>query len=55
MNQDYVYIYITHTMWDNAFAENLRGMCEHVTPDGAVLPCTGNGQHLYDQIWLADS
>ncbi len=55
MNQDYVYIYLNHTMWDNAFAENIRGMCEHVTPDGAVLACTSNGSHLYDQIWLADS
>jgi peptide/nickel transport system substrate-binding protein len=55
MNQDYVYIYLNHTMWDNAFAENLRGMCEHVTPEGAVMACTSGGSHLYDQIWLADS
>jgi peptide/nickel transport system substrate-binding protein len=55
MNQDYVYIYLNHTMWDNAFAENIRGMCDHVTPAGAVMACTSNGSHLYDQIWLADS
>ncbi|MDX2379188.1 MAG: ABC transporter substrate-binding protein [Acidimicrobiia bacterium] len=55
MNQDFVYIYMSHAMWDNAFEGNVRGMCDHVTPEGAVIACTSNGSHLYDQIWIADS
>jgi peptide/nickel transport system substrate-binding protein len=54
MNQDHVYIYLYHTMWDVAYADDVRGMCDTVTPDGVPLPCTSNGAAWYDTTWLSE-
>ena len=34
INDDYLYIFFNHTLWDNAFAENVRGVCDRTAPDG---------------------
>lgn len=52
LNQDYLYVFFTHTTWDNAFNENVRGVCDHVTPDGTPLRCVSGGVTWYDDVWL---
>jgi len=50
----YTYIFMTHTLWDNAFAENVRGVCSHTTPEGAVRYCANGGVTYFDNVWLAE-
>jgi peptide/nickel transport system substrate-binding protein len=47
------YVFLTHTMWDNAFAENVRGVCGRTSPDGTPLACTDGGVAWFDSAWLA--
>lgn len=47
------YVFLTHTMWDNAFAANVRGVCSRTSPDGAPLVCTDGGVAWFDSTWLA--
>ena len=54
INQDYLYIFINHTLWDNAFAENVRGVCAHTAPSGATMRCSTNGRTWHSNVWLAE-
>ena len=54
INQDYLYIFLTHTFWDNAFAENVRGVCGHTTPTGEIQRCATNGRTWHHNVWLAE-
>ena len=47
------YVFLTHTMWDNAFAPNVRGVCGRTSPDGVALDCTQSGVAWFDSAWLA--
>jgi peptide/nickel transport system substrate-binding protein len=51
-NEAFTYIFFTHTLWTNAFADNVHGVCEAETPEGEQLYCTLNGRHLHSTIWL---
>ncbi len=53
INDDYLYIFFSHTIWDNAFAENVRGMCEHTTPEGVPMQCAIGGRTWFHAVWLA--
>ncbi|MEM7094137.1 MAG: ABC transporter substrate-binding protein [Actinomycetota bacterium] len=53
INQSYTYVFMNHTQWDNAFAENVRGVCGHVSPDGAPMRCSTNGRTWHSNVWLA--
>jgi peptide/nickel transport system substrate-binding protein len=52
MNEDYLYVFFNHTLWLNAFAENVRGVCDRVAPDGTPLKCETNGRNWFSSIWL---
>lgn len=52
MNQDYLYVFMNHTLWDNAFAENVRGVCSHLTPEGATMQCSRGGRTWFSSVWL---
>lgn len=52
MNEDYLYVFFNHTLWMNAFAENVRGVCERTAPDGTLLKCETNGRNWFSSIWL---
>ncbi len=52
MNEAYTYIFFTHTNWTNAFAPNVKGLCNAVSPEGVELYCTLNGRHLHQTIWI---
>ena len=53
INEDYLYIFMNHTLWDNAFAENVRGVCTHTPPDSdALMRCSTNGRTWHSNVWL---
>jgi peptide/nickel transport system substrate-binding protein len=52
INQDYLYIFFNHTLWDNAFASNVRGVCERTAPDGTALECESNGRTWFSSVWM---
>jgi peptide/nickel transport system substrate-binding protein len=54
MNQEYLYIFFEHSMWDNAFSPEVRGQCERLSPDGIELRCAINGRTWHDSLWLAE-
>jgi peptide/nickel transport system substrate-binding protein len=53
INEDYVYVYLVHTTWDNAFAPEVRGVCDATSPEGVALRCSVNGRTLHQALWLA--
>lgn len=52
INQDYLYVFFNHTLWDNAFAENVRGVCQRTAPDGTELECESNGRTWFSSVWM---
>ena len=48
----FIYVFFNHTLWLNAFAENVRGVCERTAPDGTLLKCETNGRNWFSSIWL---
>ena len=54
LNDDFLYIFFVHTIWDNAFAENVRGVCDRTAPDGTALRCSTNGRTWHSSVWLAE-
>lgn len=52
INAAYTYVFLNHTLWDTAFAPNVRGACNRVSPDGTPLACVGNGTVWLSSIWL---
>jgi peptide/nickel transport system substrate-binding protein len=53
MHDAYTYVFLTHNIWDNAFAEDVRGMCDRTNPDGTLLRCAINGRTWFDSVWFA--
>jgi peptide/nickel transport system substrate-binding protein len=54
IQDDYLYVFLLHSLWDNAFAENVRGVCGHTTPEGQSRRCSTNGRTWFDNVWLAE-
>ena len=52
INAAYTYVFLNHTIWDNAFAENVLGVCDRVAPTGESLLCVTNGRNWFDSIWI---
>ena len=50
----YTYVFLTHTIWDNAFAADVRGMCDQTSPDGTLLRCAKGGRTWFDAVWIAE-
>lgn len=53
VHDDYLYIFYLHTLWDNAFAENVRGVCDRTSPEGEPLICATNGRTWFDAVYFA--
>ena len=53
INDAATYVFLTHTMWDNAFAPAVRGVCGRTSPEGVPLECTQSGVAWFDSVWLA--
>lgn len=54
IQQDYLYVFMLHTLWDHSFAENVSGMCGHKTPSGDDMRCVLNGRTWLSNVWLAE-
>jgi peptide/nickel transport system substrate-binding protein len=54
INEEYVYIFTVHTIWDNAFGANVRGVCDRVSPEGTPLRCAVRGWTFPSSVWLAE-
>ena len=54
INQDYLYVFFNHTLWNNAFAENVRGVCSRTVPGApdVTLKCSSNGRTWFDSVWM---
>ncbi|MEM7285860.1 MAG: ABC transporter substrate-binding protein [Actinomycetota bacterium] len=55
LNQDYVYIFLQHSLWDIALNENVKSLCDRTSPEGVPLRCAINGRTFYDSVFLTDS
>jgi ABC-type transport system substrate-binding protein len=53
LNESYAYIFMTHSSWAIVQAENVRGNCSRVSPDGNALPCSTNGRMYFHSTWLS--
>ena len=54
MHDAYTYVFLQHTIWDNAFAPEVRGVCDRTTPEGVALQCAVSGRTWHDSVWLAE-
>ena len=54
INEDALYIFMNHTTWDNAYAENIRGVCAHTAPGGETVRCSTNGRTFHHNVWIAE-
>ena len=54
MNQEYLYIFFQHTIWDVAFAPEVRGQCDRLSPEGVPLRCVEIGRSWHSSVWLAE-
>jgi ABC-type transport system substrate-binding protein len=52
VNEDFLYIFFIHTLWDNAFTENVRGVCDRTSPEGELLACATLGRTWFSTVWL---
>ena len=52
MRDSYTYVFLLHTVWDNAFDESVRGVCDRTSPDETPLRCVVNGVSWFDSVWL---
>jgi peptide/nickel transport system substrate-binding protein len=52
IHDDYLYVFYNHTLWDNAFAEEVHGVCDRTSPEGTQLKCSSNGVTWFSSIWM---
>lgn len=53
IHDDYLYVFFAHTMWVNAFAEDVHGVCDRTSPEGVPLRCVSNGRNWFSSIWIS--
>jgi ABC-type transport system substrate-binding protein len=53
IHDQYLYVFLAHTTWSNAFAEDVRGVCDRMSPEGVLLRCVSNGRNWFSSIWIA--
>ena len=54
IHDDYLYVFFAHTMWVNAFAEDVHGVCDRKSPEGVALRCVSNGRNWFSSIWISE-
>jgi peptide/nickel transport system substrate-binding protein len=54
MHDAYTYVFLIHDKWDNAFAENVRGVCDRTSPEGTELRCAIQGRTWHSSVWVAE-
>jgi peptide/nickel transport system substrate-binding protein len=53
IHDQYLYVYLAHTEWVNAFAEDVHGVCDRESPEGVLLRCVSNGRNWFSSIWIS--
>ena len=53
INDDFLYVFLLHTIWDNAFAEDVRGVCGRTSPEGEEMLCSAGGRTWFDDVYFA--
>lgn len=53
VNEDYLYIFLNHTIWSTALAPNVQNVCGHVSPEGVELRCTINGRSFFTSVFIS--
>ena len=53
INDAFTYIFFSHTIWDNAFSENVLGVCDRTSPEGEPLLCNSGGRTWFDSVYFA--
>ncbi len=48
----YLYVFFNHTLWDLAFEDSVRGVCDRTSPEGVPLACSTNGRAWFDKTWI---
>ena len=54
INEEYLYIFYNHTLWDMALSNDVNGLCDKTTPDGGEIICITNGRTWFDTVWLSE-
>lgn len=54
INDDFTYVFFLHTTWDNAFGENVRGVCDRLTPEGDAVQCATGGRTWFSSVYFAE-
>ena len=52
INEDFLYIFLTHTAWMNAFTDNVHGVCDRISPEGTPLKCAVAGRTWFSTVWM---
>ena len=52
INQAFTYVFFTHTTWVNSFADNVRGVCDHTSPEGVKMRCAVSGRTWFSKVWI---
>lgn len=52
IHDSYVYVFLTHTLWNFAYSKDVRGQCDRVSPEGAALLCNAAGRTWHDSLWI---
>ncbi len=52
LRDDYIYIFFNHAIWNNAFRDSVKGVCDRVSPDGIPLRCSVIGRTFFNSVWL---
>ena len=52
INQDYLYIFFNHTLWNIAVSEDVNGICSRTTPEGDPIVCDSNGAVWFHSAWI---
>jgi peptide/nickel transport system substrate-binding protein len=52
INEAFLYLFFVHTPWNNAFGENVRGVCDRVAPSGEALLCVTNGRNWFSSTYF---
>ena len=53
INDDFLYVFLLHTTWDNAFDETVRGVCGRTSPEGEEMLCSAGGRTWFDDVYFA--
>lgn len=48
----FTYIWFNHTLWDLAFVDTVKGVCDRTSPDGEPLECDSNGRTWFDSTYI---